>query len=350
MSSIVPGAGFDDLQPLRRILQGVRVVGIGEATHGTREFVQLRHRLLEFLVREMGFTVLAVEFSAADAVLINDYILHGQARREQVAACLQKLWITDTEEMTAVVDWMREYNGRAPIAKRVKFLGIDPQVNDHAIDVVKDYLRKTAPERVAKTENLFGVLSVEDAHARKFAPTSVPPEQLAELYKLISYLVLHRSNLVRQSSAAEWDLALQHLRWLTQFAEFNSPAPVDGGGMRDGYMAENFLNAVSKEGPETRCVLWAHNAHVCKRDTGSFPALGSFLRKALGNDYFVFGIAFDRGSFLAQVPRVQPPKQEVFTLNSAPARTIDWYLARVGMDHFLVDLRAPARTRGSPRG
>ncbi|MCP4659867.1 MAG: hypothetical protein GY856_31070, partial [bacterium] len=52
--------GFDDLRPVRELIGDARVVGLGEATHGTREFFQLKHRMLEFLVEEMGFTVFAI--------------------------------------------------------------------------------------------------------------------------------------------------------------------------------------------------------------------------------------------------------------------------------------------------
>lgn len=34
----------------KQILKGVKVVGMGEATQGSREFFHVKHRLLEFLV------------------------------------------------------------------------------------------------------------------------------------------------------------------------------------------------------------------------------------------------------------------------------------------------------------
>jgi erythromycin esterase len=67
LSSLSAGAPTTDLQPLKSVLGGVRIVGLGEATHGTREFFQLKHRLLEFLVTEMGFSALAMEASASAA-------------------------------------------------------------------------------------------------------------------------------------------------------------------------------------------------------------------------------------------------------------------------------------------
>ena len=49
---VAAGNGFADLQPLKQLLQDVQVVGLEEATHGTREIFQLKHRLVAFLVME----------------------------------------------------------------------------------------------------------------------------------------------------------------------------------------------------------------------------------------------------------------------------------------------------------
>jgi erythromycin esterase-like protein len=61
LHGLVAGGPTMDLQPLTDVLQDVRVVGLGEATFGTREFFQLKHSLLEFLVTELGFSVFAMD-------------------------------------------------------------------------------------------------------------------------------------------------------------------------------------------------------------------------------------------------------------------------------------------------
>jgi erythromycin esterase-like protein len=51
LTSAEAGRGFADMQPLKRVIGDARIVSLGEATHGTREFFQLKHRMLEFLVK-----------------------------------------------------------------------------------------------------------------------------------------------------------------------------------------------------------------------------------------------------------------------------------------------------------
>ncbi|MGI9037473.1 MAG: amidohydrolase family protein [Gemmatimonadota bacterium] len=55
LSTVEAGSGFDDMQGLRDVVGDARIVLLGEPTHGNREVYQLKHRVFEFLVEEMGF-------------------------------------------------------------------------------------------------------------------------------------------------------------------------------------------------------------------------------------------------------------------------------------------------------
>lgn len=55
------------MQPLKKVVGDARIVALGEATHGSREFFQLKHRMLEFLATLMGFTIFTIEASMPEA-------------------------------------------------------------------------------------------------------------------------------------------------------------------------------------------------------------------------------------------------------------------------------------------
>ena len=71
------GNGFADLQFLRDMIGDAKVVALGEATHGTREFFLMKHRILKFLVQEMGFNLFAIEASWPEANRLNEYVHTG---------------------------------------------------------------------------------------------------------------------------------------------------------------------------------------------------------------------------------------------------------------------------------
>jgi erythromycin esterase len=120
LQHIAAGHGFSDLQPLKEILADARVVGLGETTHGTREFFPIKHRLLEFLVTEMAFTAFVIEASYAACQPINEYVLHGRGDRATVLTGQGYIpW--DTEEFSEMLAWLRVYNQGVPDKKKVSF-------------------------------------------------------------------------------------------------------------------------------------------------------------------------------------------------------------------------------------
>src|SRR5262245_34960362 len=65
--------GFADMQPLKKVVGDARIVSLGEATHGTREFFQMKHRMMEFLATEMGFTIFSIEANMPESYRLNEY-------------------------------------------------------------------------------------------------------------------------------------------------------------------------------------------------------------------------------------------------------------------------------------
>jgi erythromycin esterase-like protein len=123
LQSVDAGTGFADLEPLRKVWQGTRMVALGEATHGTSEFFRMKHRVTEFLVTEMGFRHFAMELDQGEAHRIETYIQGGSGSNP-----VETLpWPWGTREVAAMVDWMRKYNGPTAAPDRVHFHGIDYQ-------------------------------------------------------------------------------------------------------------------------------------------------------------------------------------------------------------------------------
>ena len=134
--------GFDDMEPLRRIIGDARIVSLGEATHGTREFFQLKHRMLEFLATQMGFTIFSIEANMPEAYRLNDYVLNGTG---DPAALLRGMyfWTWNTEEVLDMVRWMREFNASGK--GRVQFTGFDMQTTTVAAEIVRAYVQHADP-------------------------------------------------------------------------------------------------------------------------------------------------------------------------------------------------------------
>jgi len=140
------GHGFSDMQPLKKVVGNARIVALGEATHGTREFFQLKHRMLEFLASEMGFTIFSIEANMPEAYKLNDYVLNGEG---DPARLLQGMyfWTWNTEEVLAMIRWMREFNKSGK--GRVEFTGFDMQTPTVAAQIAGEFVAKNDPDYAA---------------------------------------------------------------------------------------------------------------------------------------------------------------------------------------------------------
>src|SRR5437867_6291215 len=73
--SAYPISGAEaDYDPLLDLVGDARFVLIGEASHGTHEFYRERAQITKRLIKEKGFTAVAVEADWPDAYRVNRYV------------------------------------------------------------------------------------------------------------------------------------------------------------------------------------------------------------------------------------------------------------------------------------
>ena len=143
LQTVEAGHGFDDMQQLKRIVGDARIVSLGEATHGTREFFQLKHRILEFLATNMGFSIFSIEASMPVAYRLNDYALDGKGDPARLIKGMY-FWTWDTQEVLEMVLWMREFNRSGK--GRLQFTGFDMQTPNVAAGIVDDFVAGSDPD------------------------------------------------------------------------------------------------------------------------------------------------------------------------------------------------------------
>lgn len=84
LRSTEAGAPGHDLRPLGRMIGSAKIVGLGEATHSSRQFFTTKHRVFRYLVEEQGFTTFALEAPWSTGLVLNEYVLHGKGDPEKL--------------------------------------------------------------------------------------------------------------------------------------------------------------------------------------------------------------------------------------------------------------------------
>lgn len=115
----------------------------------------MKHRLVEYLASQRGFTLFAIEANMPEAYRLNDYVLEGKGDPAALIAGMY-FWTWNTEEVLAMVQWMRDYNqsGRG----RIEFTGFDMQTPEVAMENVVRFLKQNDPQQLKFAEGTYGEL------------------------------------------------------------------------------------------------------------------------------------------------------------------------------------------------
>lgn len=316
------------LPALSRWLGGVSVVGIGEATHGSRELGNLRLSLTKLLIEHYGFRVVAIEASADKYRALTRYIAGQTSRPSPSLPGPGWIWIGQRAQRE-LIEWVRAWNS-SHAAKRVRIVGID--ANDNAIaraELTRFIANRYRGAELSKAwPNAAAELAAADEQSFVFGDSRV---DLAT-WKLLAQLAADRdSNAApwRDAPAGRRADAAEALSILTEFAAFNSDGDIgDVPQSRDVYMARRVLCAVGRDGAKEKAIYWAHNAHVI-HPKGSTRIAGSVLRAALGTAYVAIATTFGEGKFLAEIPNDAEDRLAISGVPMAAPGTVEGMLASV---------------------
>lgn len=341
-----PGDDDADLLPLERLVGDARVVALGEATHGTHEFFAMKHRLLAFLVRELGFNVFAIEASWPESNLVNDWVRTGRGDPARLLAGLY-FWTWNTREVLDMIHWMRAHNAAPGAAPPVSFHGFDVQYPRLAIDNVLVYARQVDPPTLERFTAWYAAFRPYAGNRSGYAaaPETAKARIRADLQAAHDDLANHRATYESASSPAAFARALRGARVIVQAEEVFAD-PRRGAAARDRSMAENAAWLLDQAGPDAKIVLWAHNEHVGAVQAGSTPnaivSMGAHLRERYGAEMVTFGFAFHRGACNAITRSGQGDRGTVAAIPvpPPPAGSYEDLFAQAGQPRMVLDLRA----------
>lgn len=333
-----PESDARDLAALKSIIGNARIVALGEATHGTHEFFQMKHRILRYLVQEMGFTVFAMEANTGEAALMNTYVQTGQGDPAQLLPRLEG-WPWTTQEVLDLIEWLRAYNANRGARPAVSFTGFDMQSAGIPIADALAYLHRVDEPAAKQADTLFECIRpyVSDTAAYALLSQATRTQCRRDLQTIYDTLGRHQLDDIGRSDPAGFAQALHNVRLVQQF---EGVAGTGGGAARDRYMAENIVWLLNAAGPETKMVLWAHNYHVSV-DPRTGETMGSYLRQQYGPLFLNAGFTFYSGSFNAYTMSGSgqmgslTAQQAVLPTDSA----YETYLHSAGLPRFMLDLR-----------
>jgi erythromycin esterase len=324
-----PGGGIDDLMELKAIVKDARIVSLGEGTHGTAEFFRMKHRITEFLAKEMGFTVFAIEANMPEARRVNRYVLTGMGDPKEALAGMY-FWTWNTQEVLDMIEWMREVNSSGN--GRIEFWGFDMQTPTVAMDSVRSFVARAEPAYSDSVERLYekvaeALTTIRSARGQRSTAAYSSWREAAGL--VVEHLQQNRESYLERFEPLEVDWAIQNARIVLQGGQ-----TLGGGPSRDESMADNVDWILAQAPPETKIVLWAHNGHV-NRGGARYRSMGTALAERHGDDMVVFGFAFHDGEYSA----VGDQGLGTYTTSPSEPGSVEWAMHLTGLPRLVLDLR-----------
>jgi erythromycin esterase-like protein len=201
ITSADPNQGYTDLMPLKNVVGNAHIVGLGEATHGTSEFFNMKHRLVDFLANNMGFTTFAIEANMPEAYRMNDYVLNGNGDPKELLKGMY-FWTWNTQEVLDMILWMRQYNASGQGI--IQFTGFDMQTPDVAEQIVEPFIATFDPGYANQVANIYTQYQKQQALVQGFgvATGSFPVSVAAG--KTLKYTGFIKTQGVTQGYAGLW--------------------------------------------------------------------------------------------------------------------------------------------------
>lgn len=318
----------DERAAVDRIVDNARVVGIGEAVHGSKTIIQSVGRVLRFLTEERQADILVLEACFGATQALNRYLVHGEGEAEEALVAIGG-WNYANQETLGLMRRLRNHNGTPARAGRpVRAFGCDCQSLNGP---------KTLLLRLLQGFAMSGALSETHAAETATLVTALPTDgDLNQFVKLIVHEIeLKDGEPSRMAEVEAWQSEfaatvpgilekasgrLQEVRRalpstvsdddrflfdrcrrsLEQVVDFYSAG--DGIKKRDAFMAENIL-AIGRHFTPHRMLVLSHNLHVARTPIlvrgYQFVTMGHHLAQELGDNYGVVGTAFYAGQHLA---------------------------------------------------
>lgn len=342
IKTVQAGSGFDDLMPLKEIVGDARIVSLGEPTHGNREVFQLKHRMVEYLVEEMDFNIFALECPLGEAYDINRFVVDGVGDPEKALAGIY-YWVWDTQEVLALIKWMRKYNADPAHKKKLKFYGFDPQDPERAAHIMLNYLAKVDPTLAQTVRPELGILAIPFSNPeligrRQFIPSEYDSSSLRDIQLVMDAFDQNKAQYIQKSSIAGWENARQHARQVEIYIKANINEGENYLAERDLGQAQNLRWIMGHEGNDAKMIVWAHNSHVSNSSRRGTAWMGHHMKKWYGDSIKIFGIFFNQGQFKAIDEDIPSKGMHDFTVGAAPAGTFEHVMAKTNMHMVVVDL------------
>ena len=266
-----------DLDPLLERIGDARYVLLGEASHGTSEYYTWRAHLSQRLIREKGFSFIAVEGDWPDCYRVNRYVngaLDAGTSAEEVLHAFDRwpTWMWANREIVHLTEWLRQHNDGAregaPLGEDQKagFYGLDVYSLWDSMHAVIAYLERVDPSAVGTARRVYGCFDPYGEDVQEYARSTLYIPNSCEDEAIAMLMELRRKAPEYREEGREAFFNAEQNALVAKNAERYYRTMVRGGAsswnVRDRHMVDTLDRLMQFHGPQAKAIVWEHNTHI----------------------------------------------------------------------------------------
>jgi len=329
-----------------------RLVLLGEASHGTAEFYEMRARISQELIEKKGFTIIAVEADWPDATHIDRYI-HGISPDPLLkSAPFSRFptWMWANHSVQEFTHWLKAYNENVVTSeKQAGFYGLDLYSLSSSIDAVLSYLETVDPETAEVARVRYGCLTPWASDPGLYGQMTISKQYReceADVLTILQNLLNKRMS-YSKADGEQFFNAEQNARLVANAERYYRTmyyAENNSWNQRDQHMFETLQSVLAFRGPESKAIIWEHNSHVGDARATQMSARGEFnigqlVRQEYADAAYLIGFGTDHGTVAAASEWGGP--MEVKQVQASHIDSYERVCHEVDTDNFLLPLRNP---------
>ena len=315
-----PVTDFESLQPLFDTFADKQYVLLGEASHGTREFYTWRREISKKLIKDYGFSFIAVEGDWPDCYRINRYVKgypdSGISAHEVLYTFNRwPTWMWANWENVELIDWLQKYNNDMSEEKKIGFYGLDVYSLWDSLREIITFLKKNDPDAIDAAIKAYQCFEPynEDPHQYARAVMLVPKSCEDEVVSLLKTLQQIKP---KNNGDHEAFFNAEQNAIVIKNAEKYYRTMIHGGAnswnTRDTHMVETLERLMEFHGKDAKGIVWAHNTHIGDarytdmHETGEVN-IGHLVREQHGEERVsLVGFSTYKGNVIASVAWDEP--------------------------------------------
>lgn len=337
---------FEDLRFLATVLEGKRIVQLGENTHGVHEYNVAKSRLVRYLHQELGYSVLAFESSVYQC-----YDAGLTAATAEAATTLRRcafgVWHTPT--LVDLFEYVkRTQDGPHPLRLAgfdVQPIGSNKADRPQFLERIVGQVDTDYAVEVGKLDTRFLEIYGQGGSQRRAFYRSADGSGMASAYeRLERFLEEHRTTLEAVTEDPEaLGIGIRTAASMADYIRFHAaPSNLEYSEGRDRGMAENLIRLLDEVYPDQKAIVWGHNFHLRHRNAEIVPredvfpgvparTMGTWVSEHYGEQVYTVGLyayqgqaADNRGRTFEITPAAPESLEGTLHARSEPVLFVDF--------------------------